>query len=79
MSNMILVGIATLGPIVAAALQSWRACGILMAIAVVAIVRARLVRRPESSGLSRVSGVKYRDERDRLLASAGYSVVGVWP
>ncbi|MEC5169210.1 hypothetical protein RCH11_001676 [Glaciihabitans sp. GrIS 2.15] len=47
-----------------------------MVIAVVAIVQAQLARRPKSSDLSRVNGLECRDERDRLLARAGFSVGG---
>jgi len=47
-----------------------------MVIAVVAILQARLARRQESSDLSRVNGSEYRDERDRLVDRAGFSVGG---
>ena len=47
-----------------------------MVITVVAIVQARLARRPKSSDLSRVNGLECRDQRDRLLDRAGFSVGG---
>ena len=47
-----------------------------MVIAVVAIVQAQLARRPKSSDLSRVNGLEDGDQRDRLLARAGFSVGG---
>ena len=43
---------------------------------VIAVVQAQLARRPKSSDLSRVNGLECRDERDRLLARAGFSVGG---
>lgn len=74
--NLILVSVFTISAIVAAAFQSWIACALGLVLAVALTVQARIARRSGSSDRARLNALEYRDERDRTLARAGFSVVG---
>lgn len=74
--NLTLVGAPVPIAILRVSFSLWFECGFVAGGAVAVIIGARLERRPESSDLSRIGALEYRDERDRLLARLGFSVVG---
>lgn len=49
---------------------------ILIAAAPFGLGAALYARRPNSKDITRVNAIEYRDERDRVIARKGFSIVG---
>jgi uncharacterized membrane protein HdeD (DUF308 family) len=74
--NLILAVAFLISAIIATAVQLWLQGGLLLALAILVVVQARRARRANSTDTARITALEYRDERDRILARLGFSVVG---
>jgi hypothetical protein len=75
--NAVLVTVFLLGSVPVAVSGNWFEAVLLVAVAVFGYGAALHARRPDSRDIARVNAIEYRDERDRSIARAGFSVVGV--
>ncbi|RBY83241.1 hypothetical protein DQ241_19820 [Blastococcus sp. TF02A-30] len=74
--NAVLVTVVVAGAVALGVLGRWFEAWLLAAVSVAAVGSALHARRPGSRDITRVNAIEYRDERDRSIARAGFSVVG---
>lgn len=74
--NVVLCGVLAAGIVATAALALWPQAVMLAVILGLGVLFIRLARRPAAGDLERVNAIEYRDERDRLIARDGFTVVG---
>lgn len=75
--NVVLLGVFWVGAIAAAITGHRLGAGFLALGGLGALIGALYARRPDSRDITRVNAIEYRDERDKRIAQAGFSVVGV--
>ena len=75
-ANIILLGSLVAGTIVCAVLQNVTGVVLLGVTAVLALIGTLANMREDAPDIGRINAIQYRDERDRTLARAGFSIVG---
>ena len=75
-ANIILLGSLVAGTIVCAVLQNVTGVVLLGVTAVLALIGTLANMREDAPDIGRINAIQYRDERDRQLARAGFSIVG---
>lgn len=76
-TNAVLAVVFLAGAVVTAISGSWYEASLLAAVGIAVLASAIYARRPNSSDITRVNAIEYRDERDRRIAQLGFSAVGV--
>lgn len=75
-ANVILLGSLAAGTIVCAVLQNVTGVVLLGVTGVLALLGIVANLRADAPDIGRINALQYRDERDRTLARAGFSIVG---
>ena len=75
-ANIILLGSLAAGTIVCAVLQNVTGVVLLGVTGVLALLGIVANLRADAPDIGRINALQYRDERDRTLARAGFSIVG---
>ena len=75
-ANIILLSSLAAGAIICAVLQNATGVVLLGATAVFALIGIVANLREDAPDIGRINAIQYRDERDRQLARAGFSIVG---
>ena len=75
-ANIILLSSLAAGAIICAVLQNPLGASFLGATAVLSLIAIIPNLRSDARDIGRINAIQYRDERDRTLARAGFSIVG---
>lgn len=74
--NLILAAVLLAAGVAQALAENWWLAFVFAAVAVVCLASALYARRADSRDITRVNALEYRDERDRVIAREGFSIVG---
>ena len=75
-TNIVLLSSLAAGAIICGVLQNATGVVLLGATAVFALIGIVSNLREDAPDIGRINAIQYRDERDRQLARAGFSIVG---